>query len=386
MANYSEFNNNNYLPGLYNEMAATVFNNFSSVHRSPVLSQNSFTFTSPTQGITLATHRPSIQTTSPISNMSAPGVGTSWQHSIPVTMPWADVVNLRGAGTTTVFTGVPVPAFPELPQSVNVLAPVKCPKRKALDLPDEAPLSKVYLCADQFAHMTITSQDQSVLTTPSVAGDNTNVQVFFGSRESQCQSDASAWQRFREIENRLEVELDEDFDGNLGQTNNMEQDGPRLTIVDGILESTKRQSPILPRKVMEDITKPCMQIVLWKSPGELVREVAKEESQTKTSSSSTTTTLTNSQTLGTSASPADGGSSCTVNAGMGTIPESFLFNTSHASVSQSCIGTNFQSTASVSTSLPPSFSPLSSPPDNSFNQISKGFSMFETIDDDDMQL
>ncbi|CAL1528517.1 unnamed protein product [Lymnaea stagnalis] len=287
MADYSEFNNNNYLPGLYNDMATAAFSHFTSAQqfRNPVVSQNSFTFTSPTQCSTLATHRPSIQTTSPI-NMSAPGVGTSWQHSIPVTMPWVDMVSSRGAGTTTVFTGVPLPAYPDLQMSCTVQ--IKPPKRKAIDSPDEAPMSKVYLCADQFANMTITTQEQPSLDQVQAGSDDRGVQVFIGARGTQCRGDAEAWQRFRDIENTLDVDLEEDIEVNMAASDNWEPHGPCFKVAQGILENTTH-SPILPRKVMEEITKPCMQIVLWKSPGELIRDI-KEENQSK--SSSTTTTIT----------------------------------------------------------------------------------------------
>ncbi|KAH9515133.1 hypothetical protein Btru_019285 [Bulinus truncatus] len=384
MANYSEFNNNNYLPGLYNnnEMAATVFNNFPSAqhYRNPVLSQNSFTFTSPTQGITPATHRPCIQTTSSINNMSAPGVGTSWQHSIPVTMPWVDTVNFRGAGTTTVFTGTPLPTCPEILTSD---VPLKRPKRKALDLPDEAPLSKVYLCADQFAHMTITPQEQSGKVP--VTDDSKAVQVYFESRETQCQSDTQAWQRFRDIENSLDIELDEDIGGNIGHVKNVEADGPRLRIVEGILDSA-RQSPILPRKVMAELTKPCMQIVLWKSPGELIRDVSKDENQTKTSSASTTNTFKDSTALSTVAGGSVSYSYMNLDNDGDLSADKCSMNTNHSLISEPLVGTNILNTRNdFSASLPSSLVQFSCPSNQSIYQVQSD-DLFETIDDDDMQL
>ncbi|BFZ04747.1 hypothetical protein BsWGS_07786 [Bradybaena similaris] len=302
MADYSEFNNNNYLPGVYNDMeAAAAFNYHSAMThtRSPSAVQNSFTFTTPTQCSTLATYRPSIQTTSPIGSLSAPGVGASWQHSIPVTMPWADIkspISHLGIGATTIFTGTP--ASPYHDGQLSYSTPLRRPKRKALDLPDEAPTSKVYLCADQFANLKISPSEKENYGLPADDGGHTSVQFYSGANTSKSKGDIEGWQRFRDVENRLDVELDEDVQLNMASTSSS-TDGPCLKVAEGILKNSVTGSPILPLKVMEDINKPCMQIVLWKSPGEIMRDIAKEDLATITpasssSASSSSSTLTTS--------------------------------------------------------------------------------------------
>lgn len=65
-----------------------------------------------------------------------------------------------------------------------------------------APMSKVYLCADQFANMKITQKEQSMFDQVKIDAEDRGVQVFIGAPGTQCRTDAEAWQRFREIEDR----------------------------------------------------------------------------------------------------------------------------------------------------------------------------------------
>ncbi|CAG5124693.1 unnamed protein product [Candidula unifasciata] len=302
MADYSEFNNNNYLPGVYNDMeAAAAFNYHSALAhtRSPGVVQNGFTFTSPTQCSTMATYRPGIQTTSPIRSLSAPGVGAAWQHSIPVTMPWADIkspISHLGVGSTAVFTGTP--ASPYFDGQLSCSSPLRRPKRKALDMPDEAPTSKIYLCADQFANLKISPSEKENYGLPADDGGHTSVQFYSGANILKSKGDIEGWQRFRDVENRLDVEVDEDIQ--LHTANTSSKDGPCLKVAEGILNSVT-SSPILPHKIVEDMTKPCMQIILWKSPSEIMRDVAKEDLETtQPSSSSSASSSTYTTTLATS--------------------------------------------------------------------------------------
>uniref|UniRef100_A0A0B6YFM4 Uncharacterized protein n=1 Tax=Arion vulgaris TaxID=1028688 RepID=A0A0B6YFM4_9EUPU len=209
-------------------------------------------------------------------------------------MPWVDMkspVCHPGVGTTTVFTGTRTsPSFSSEGQlSTNV--PVRCPKRKALDVLDEAPTSKIYLCADQFANLKISAGEKQNFGLPADDGGNTGVQFYTGVKTSKSKCDIEGWQRFRDIENRLDVEVEEDIDLNMGKVRGSKE-GPCLKVAEGVLGPAVVNSQILPRRVMEDITKPCMQVVLWKSPGEIIREIAQEE-VTKTPSSFSTTITTN---------------------------------------------------------------------------------------------
>ncbi|XP_005102676.1 probable serine/threonine-protein kinase ndrD [Aplysia californica] len=285
MAN--EFNNNNYLPGFPSDISAATFAHVlpTALHfRSGSVPQNSFTFTTPTQCNTSATPRPCIQTTSRISNLSAPGVGASWQHSIPTTMPWVatQAVPMRqvGLGNASLFTGIP--------SHINVpscSSPIKRPKRRALDEPNEAPSSKVYLCLDKFANLHISPSEHSrdVGTAASYADQTENIN--------------SIWQHFQEIENRLDEELEEDVNTCV-DPGNTQEDGPVLKVADGILDVDKHKKlvsaePILPREVIAEVQKPCMQLVLWQSPAAAIREFLKCDDPQSNSSVVVTTSSSN---------------------------------------------------------------------------------------------
>ncbi|GFO34084.1 hypothetical protein PoB_006058900 [Plakobranchus ocellatus] len=342
-------------------MAAT---NFTSVmgmnqYRNPLGPQNGFTFTAPTQCSTLGTPRPSIETMSPI-NLSAPGVGASWQHSIPTTMPWVDMSSPpqnNTQGNATVFTGMPFNVFPSLqPPSSNI---ARRTKRKATDVPPEAPMSKVHLCADQLANMRITPHHTLNCETSRQSRRENDMSYLANSSEQ--------WERFRELEERLAVDSDEQF-----QSSDKEeaeaQNGLVVRVAEGVFDLAKANSPILPRKVMEDINKPCMQIVLWQSPEHLIQQDIKKDDgkvacppPSSNSSSSTTnsrTTYAHSTTNPSSSFslPDISANNSSVPVGMEAMPAVNMFEPSHppcAASSHSPFVFNRQAT-SADCSLSPS--------------------------------
>ncbi|KAK3804039.1 hypothetical protein RRG08_062409 [Elysia crispata] len=263
-------------------------------YRNPTGLQSNFTFTAPTQCTTLGTPRPCIETISPI-NLSAPGVGASWQHSIPTTMPWVDMNSAPQnvpLGSATVFTGVPFNIYSGQVSSNNS-APRRS-KRKAHDVPAEAPISKVHLCADQLANMRITpNHHTSPDTTSQFDLQTENICVDYDTRLDikKPTNKAEDWERFRELESRLTADSDEEVDQS--HSGVLRKKGVQLHVNDCVINVAQNSSPILPRKVMEDINKPCMQIVLWQSPEKLIRDITNDDSnagsQSLTKTSTTTT-------------------------------------------------------------------------------------------------
>lgn len=94
------FSNNNYLPNLNHyplpgQLHGSVVTTpqmqdmGTGVQGSTVHSLGSnFRFLSPTQGTAVPTWIPSINA---MGMNVAPGMGVAWQHSVPSTMPWANI-------------------------------------------------------------------------------------------------------------------------------------------------------------------------------------------------------------------------------------------------------------------------------------------------------
>ncbi|RUS78698.1 hypothetical protein EGW08_013553 [Elysia chlorotica] len=276
-------------------MAAANYNPLTGMspyrNPNPTGLQSNFTFTAPTQCTTLGTPRPCIETISPI-NLSAPGVGASWQHSIPTTMPWVDMNSVPHnvhLGSATVFTGVPFNFFSgQVPPGSNIL---RRSKRKAEDVLPEVPVSKVHLCTDQLANMRITPSHHMTTEKTSqfdlqAESNSVDYDAMLDVRKPTTKSED--WERFRELESRLSTESDDELDQSPKR-----KEGIQFKVSDGILNIAQTSSPILPRKIMEDLNKPCMQIVLWQSPEKLIGDLTNDDSSAD-SQSSTATTLSSS--------------------------------------------------------------------------------------------
>ena len=80
-----------------------------------------------------------------------------------------------------------------------------------------------------------------------------------------------------EIESRLSVDdiesdAEVDDEGNLYENNNNNEEEVSRLIISRDIEMNLGNTDILPASLIEQFNKPCMQMVLWKPPGDLVKE------------------------------------------------------------------------------------------------------------------
>lgn len=351
-------------------------------YRNPGGPQSNFTFTTPTQCTTLGTPRPCIEAISPI-NLSAPGVGASWQHSIPTTMPWVDMAPApqnMPLGSATVFTGLP---FSLLPSSAAFNNTLRGSKRKALDVPSEAPASKVHLCADQLANMRITPTYHA---SPDATHPNQQYTINSAHCETGLDFNKSAnrseeWERFRELENRLTVDGEDELDSTISE--NLPEEGIQVHVADDVLKNlNSNSSPILPRQVMEDVQKPCMQIVLWQAPEKLINNVASKDRKVECESSTETSTATTSNLSSESLSANITSANSTGISSMDTMSPESMYDFQRPSVVvrnppfQSSELTRHASPACRLSPSPDFLRPLSSSSDSSFSTSSSSSPFF----------
>lgn len=111
------FNNNNYLPDLNHyppagQLPSAPLNLPPPEPVAPVVPggqgytrTGNFRFLSPTQGTAVPAWVPSACS---VGMAAAPGLGASWQHSVPTTMPWANHVTPHFTAQSTMSQSLPV--------------------------------------------------------------------------------------------------------------------------------------------------------------------------------------------------------------------------------------------------------------------------------------
>ncbi|KAK7481575.1 hypothetical protein BaRGS_00027224 [Batillaria attramentaria] len=143
---------------------------------------------------------------------------------------------------------------------------VCCRKRHSQsDEPPEGPKSKKYLSekmASWFKQLQITPVQQD------------GASALWGNSGQD-----SGWQRFCELEKRLEEDIEE-ADVDTPSDNQTDTSGePRLVFAEGV-DEILTPDPVLPEAIRNRITNPCMELVLYKEPGSLVRGSISEDTDT----------------------------------------------------------------------------------------------------------
>ncbi|KAL8584780.1 hypothetical protein ACOMHN_035699 [Nucella lapillus] len=305
-ANAEMFNNNNYLPDLNHFPPTTGHGHLPAdspltspaptldpLTPPPAMSAASgsghvgnFRFLSPTQGTAIPTWMP---TTCFMGTVSAPGTGASWQHLVPVTMPWANHVAPHFTAQNTLLPqSLPVytTAMGVTPQTtmmqVGPKPSIRCLRLKRHYRPNsidesDGPCSKRFLSEKMAAWF-----KGLQITPPSGQGSNDS------DNNDRCATAATAlrggfstpgnsWQRFQEVEKRLgenledqDLEMSVEKDVSNGCRASTNHRGRSRVVVLKIPEEVKKEvhspEPVLPAQIMKTITNPCTDLVLWKPP------------------------------------------------------------------------------------------------------------------------
>ncbi|XP_067686602.1 uncharacterized protein [Haliotis asinina] len=272
--NSNNNNNNSYLPSLRHPSPFFPLTQTthmpSSIYQNSQIGQNvtsNFTFTSPTQTNVVSYASPmytaSVSTThSPYHGpRTAPGTGARWQHTVPQQMPWMTTVP-QGNSPVIVFTAQSSQstALNHSPLTSHFEPKASCsftqrrPKRHCELHYDSSvcPSTKIRITDEKMA-----ARMQGLNLT--------------GTSESTDNKHYSNWEKLKEIEDRLEDE-DMGIDATSTTNKNTEDNLPRLRIKAGINPQDLLKSTILPKTILENLNKPCMQVVLWKPPG-IVKDI-----------------------------------------------------------------------------------------------------------------
>lgn len=286
MANpgFGMYSNNNYLPDI------GQFSNNSIISQPRCRSQNlafpgstgqggQFTFAVPTQASSCIftpaqSHQPRGIYSNPLSYPGiAPGIGTSWQHSVPNQMPWGDdgIISQMNMSGISTFSATPTTSIYSSIPSCSI-TPMRPKRHSSTDIESEAPKSKCLVTEEKMAaKMEGLSLDGIGICTPSPSMcDNQGYQLEpdildfefseMVSSSNTCTTMSDDWKRFRDIEDRLKAESDE-------EDLSSEDGGVKVHISQSLAKSLLESSPLLPQRILNDLNKPCMEIVLWKSPG-----------------------------------------------------------------------------------------------------------------------
>ncbi|CAC5416885.1 unnamed protein product [Mytilus coruscus] len=250
------FSNNNYLPDI-GQFSNQGNNGYVQRCRLPSTNQGAqFTFAVPTRASSYTlghvghTHQPRGLYSIPISQQGmVPGFGASWQHSVPNQMPWTEnwTAPTTNFGITT-FTAIPTMSVP----SFSIY-------RK------DAPISKCRVTAEK---MVARMEGLSLINNGSPSGCEKTEYQFqpaldydlndMATSSTTCSTMSGGWERFREIENRLNSESDDE--------DLPDEDGVKVHITESIAKNILESQPLIPQKILDNFHKPCMEVVLWKSP------------------------------------------------------------------------------------------------------------------------
>ncbi|XP_064613178.1 uncharacterized protein LOC135476962 [Liolophura sinensis] len=147
-------------------------------------------------------------------------------------------------------------------------APIRRPKRTALDAGCETP-SKVYITEEKMmASMQELSLNHSESSDKALVHNSNNTTTSTTALTPMQSSVERSWQKFRELEDML---ADEQIDTELTEVKNT---GFKVHINTSVANSIICSS--IPKAVLENINKPCLQVVLWKPPVDKLREIVSE--------------------------------------------------------------------------------------------------------------
>lgn len=248
-----------------------------------------FTFTSPTQSQVKLSYSPSlISTTQSYSRNFAPtGCSAQWQHSLPIRIHWANAGFTNQAGKA-VFTGASsgqdcivqtsaatpvwssqaaVPWNKPFTQKEPVASCSQVPRRPKRHSSQNweymCPSSKVHLTEDMIAkHM----KELQIHCVPKQAVHTDT--VLSEELSSRALENERAWQNFKELEEKLDLSDDE-----LSENQTLTRSEPKLHILDDI--NLKRLESGIPEKLLAEMQKPKLEVVLWMPPGDKVRDLFK---------------------------------------------------------------------------------------------------------------
>ncbi|XP_061188532.1 uncharacterized protein LOC133196691 [Saccostrea echinata] len=275
------YSNNNYVPdiGQFGHQP-DIINNYTPMQNNQggCNYPGNFTFAVPTSANQLTAGF--TQTSQPAGLYSntymnpqqvVPGMGATWQHTVPNYMPWTDqvygMVN-SGMSRVSTFTGNST-----VSQSYNTVpsprpscsGPARRNKRHATeDIEAGSPENKIFLTeekmADRMQSLNIGTRNLSpppIQPLPDV--------VLSSNMDAQYCKEAEGLQRLKELEKRLEDDVSESRD-----RENKRKEKPKLrlklNLPEKVTASIFNPSPILPKKILEDINNSNLQVVLWKPP------------------------------------------------------------------------------------------------------------------------
>ncbi|XP_041347783.1 uncharacterized protein LOC121367578 [Gigantopelta aegis] len=290
-------------------LSASITSSFPCLNAVPV---NRFTFATPTQtslGRYVAqpysvTSVPSTQIANIVAR-TVPGLGATWQHSLPNTahprlqmdVTWQNCVphmshtqiGMDSVAAPQLSVPQDMPWMQDTPPSnkdvsvfsaVPILHPQLCYKRgpkRQLGIPDAdngCSPSKQFITEEMMAaRMKDLSLDCATCTGPSPTRKtpvSPSTAITSDCQHVRTPRPVSQWQRMKEIEERLEDEEDEEIVTTLNSTSKTK---PRLHLLthDISAKDLLSTNPLLPKKIIDDLIKPTMQVVLWKPPGYLIK-------------------------------------------------------------------------------------------------------------------
>lgn len=201
---------------------------------------------------------------------------SSWQHQVPETMPWGSRISQE---RLTEFKGITT-----LPVNTQMGSPRRATKRRGPrvnDLSSGCPPRKEYISEEKMvAHMSrlsLVSQPSPDPAQPAMEAYCLRLSDTATSMPHSSQAVYFHSQRsFNELDSRLNVIEEEDE--NDANNNDTSDTGPRLHISSQIESHIKamKETSILPRKIIQEIVAPCMQVVLWKPQDNIIKDIVSE--------------------------------------------------------------------------------------------------------------
>ncbi|KAK3599072.1 hypothetical protein CHS0354_024399 [Potamilus streckersoni] len=259
-------------PVITSLMQQTMGHSYSPpIFTNPVYHQQNFTFSFPTQatGVVMSSSQNFVSQpwAGVIGNMpqvTAPGVGINWQHTIPTQIPWANTANTFPTPGVSSFTASSECDLNSPQPSCSEMA-----RRHKRHLQERnsslCPPNKVRLTEDKIA---AEMQDLKIsngipYNRPVPSPVHTNIQdpvIDTDSFKLNVQKNCifPQWQSFS---NRFSV----DEDAEAVKKKKTISARPKLHLL-ADLKSLLPSNLILPRKILEEIRKPKMEIVLWQPP------------------------------------------------------------------------------------------------------------------------